>query len=77
MNTIDELFDKDPEDLTPGDIDEIIKYERQARMMAESGVKVKKAKGDGPKIDLSSIVAGIGAKAEKPREPLSKSVRRV
>jgi hypothetical protein len=63
MNTIDELVDRDPKDLTPADYDMIIAMHRQARADLEAGIKVKKDKG--PAIETPRL-ADIGLVRAKP-----------
>jgi hypothetical protein len=63
MNTIDELVDRDPKDLTPADYVEIIAMHRQARADLEAGIKVKKDKG--PAVEAPKLV-DIGLIKAKP-----------
>lgn len=61
MNRIDELMlriEEDPSLASPGDIDEVIKLQRQARSNHELGIKP--SKGDGPKIEASDLLKKIG-----------------
>ena len=56
-NTVDELMEIDPLELTATDIDSIIAYHRKARANASSGGK--RAKPTGPKLDLTEIIGGL------------------
>lgn len=53
MSTLDELMAKDPLALSAQDIDEIIAYQRKARLQFDSGVKPKK--GDHAPISLAQL----------------------
>jgi len=65
VNTIDALMDLDPLSLTSENIESIIAYHRKARANAASGTKAKK--DTGPKVDISSVMAGLtGATEVKP-----------
>ena len=56
-NEVDTLMDLDPLDLTAEHIDGIIAYHRKNRANAAAGIKPKREAG--PKIDISSIMAGL------------------
>ena len=56
-NTVDVLMSLDPLDLTADHIDGIIAYHRKNRANAAAGIKPKREQG--PKIDISSIMAGL------------------
>lgn len=56
-DTITELMDRDPLDLSSGDIERIIAYHRKNR---EAGPRPKKETGPTAKLDLASI--GLGPK---------------
>ena len=56
-NTIDELMDLDPLELSAQNIDEIIAHHRKARANAAAGIKAKKEKG--PSVDISSVLANL------------------
>lgn len=57
-NTIDELMDRDPLQLTSQDIDAIIAYHRKARASA-NGKRPKKDSGPAP--DLTELLTNLGA----------------
>ena len=54
-NTIDELNEIDPNDLTPDDIDAIIAIHRQRRAEHEAGIKAPRAKGQSQKLDMIKL----------------------
>lgn len=56
-NTIDELMNRDPLELSAQDIDEIIAYQRKQRARTEAGVKPEKPTG--PKISLDTILTTL------------------
>lgn len=57
-NELDELMDKDPLGLSDEDLDNIIKYLRQQRLAAASGVSPKKAAKTGM-VSLDSLVSEL------------------
>lgn len=66
-NTLDELMDIDPLQLTSENIDAIIAHHRRARANATPGAKARRESG--PKIDLTEAMSGllgIPAKASVP-----------
>lgn len=58
-NTLDALMDLDPLDLSDQQIDEVVKFLRQQRMMVQHGVTPKKAKKAGEITDLSSVISAL------------------
>lgn len=56
---IDTLMSLNPLDLTPADrgpyLERVIAYQRQARANREAGIKPKREKGPGVKIDLKAL----------------------
>ena len=69
-NTVDQLMDLDPLSLTAENIDSIIAYHRKGRANAAAGIKAKRESG--PKIDISSVMAGLTG----PAAPSVPTVRR-
>lgn len=65
-NTIDELMDRDPLELTEQDLDAIIAYQRKQRARYEAGEKPSKPKG--PAVGKSGVdllkALGMGAKPD-------------
>ena len=57
-NTVDQLMEIDPLELTSENIDAIIAYHRKARAASTGG----KAKRDtaGPKVDISEVMKALG-----------------
>ena len=70
-NEVDMLMDLDPLSLTTNNIESIIAYHRKARANAAAGIKPKRESG--PKIDISSVVAGMTGTAQPSSAP---SIRR-
>jgi len=60
-NTIDQLAN-----LPAQDLDKIIAYQRKQRIQREAGGKTKRAKGEGPTIDIKALMA----KPQKGPEPV-------
>lgn len=74
QNDIDVLMSLDPLELSRQDLDRIIAYQRKMRGQREAGVKTKKPKGEGPKVDIKDLLASI----PKPvRAPVAGIKRRV
>lgn len=75
MNTIDTLWEKQAQDLTNDDVDQIIAYIRGRVAAYESGVKPKREQEEN--LDLGAVVAKISqAHTGKPTAPMSKIKRR-
>lgn len=76
INTIDDLMNIDPMDLTKDDIDAIIAYHRQNRQLLAEGVKPKKDKG--PSVSLDSVMNALAVKAtgELPEKPKTEGIKR-
>lgn len=55
MERLAEVYDKDPTIYTRDDIDIIIAYQRKMRANREGGIKTKKPKAPGQKIDLLAL----------------------
>ena len=75
-NTLDDLMDLDPLELTAENIDAIIAHHRKARANAASGIKAKREKG--PSIDISSVMSNLlsgGGKGTIPAPPAGKMRR--
>jgi hypothetical protein len=72
INTIDDLMDLDPLEMTDDHIDGVIAYHRQNRMNLEQGIKPKKAQG--PSVSLDSVINALAVKAtgELPEKPVMK-----
>lgn len=60
LNTVDQLAN-----LPAQDLDKIIAYQRKQRIQREAGGKTKRAKGEGPTIDIKALMA----KPQKGPEP--------
>lgn len=60
-NTIDDLMNLDPLELTASNIDAIIAYHRKNRANSVDGAKPKKEVG--PKISLDALVAKMAPKS--------------
>ena len=67
VNTIDALMDLDPLSLTSENIDNIIAHHRKARASAAGGKKSRRE--DGPKIDISEVMAGLTGEPAKAAVP--------
>lgn len=59
INTVDELMEIDPLQLTSENIDSIIAYHRKARVNASIGGKAKRDTA-GPKVDISEVMKALG-----------------
>lgn len=57
VNTVDQLMEIDPLNLTAENIDSIIAYHRKARANATGG---KAKKDTGPKVDISEVMKALG-----------------
>lgn len=57
MRRIDEEIEFGSGIVTPKYIDAVVAYQRQQRARRQAGVKTKKAEGDGPKLDIGSLLA--------------------
>lgn len=67
VNTIDELMDKDPLNLSAKDIDDIIEYERKQRGIFEKGGgKAKKADGEKQDLDIAGLLTSLKASGLNP-----------
>ncbi len=66
------LMSLDPLDLTQQDLDQIIAYQRKQRANREVGVKTRKSKGDGPTLDIKSLLGQMA----KPAPAASSTIRR-
>jgi hypothetical protein len=62
-NTIDQLMELDPLELSDQNIEEIIEYQRKMQANFELGIKPKKP--DGPKLSLDKI---LGQRVEVPKK---------
>jgi hypothetical protein len=53
------LMSLDPLELSRRDLDQIIAYQRKNRAQREAGVRTRKPKADGPKIDIKDLLASV------------------
>lgn len=64
------LMSLDPLELTRQDRDAIIAYQRKQRAQREAGVRVKKPKAEGPKLDIKALLGTV------PKPASGSSIRR-